>query len=239
MNNLAKYRITKRGKNVLIVLLVLILILIVFLISSMNNKIANVDEELGVTEDVFLKEEIKNEDVEKNEEQKEDSKLEEHNDVNTEENMDLKEVEDTEENLESSSEERVDNKVSDDKKSNENLEKLMEKRFIIYFDSDSYKIKKKYYSELEEIFNILTETNLNLVVEGNYNGIFEHERYMFTNLSYNRAKIVSDYLIEKGIKKERIKIINNEDKFPVNKDNTDYELSLNRRSEIYFEKVID
>ena len=220
---MGKYKLTKRGKNAIVGIVVLIIIIVVSWIYSANNNLDNVHKELGVSEDHYTEEES-NLNVEP---------IEDVDNKNTDlVSDDLINEEEKEKEIDKDTSVSIIEKVDSDKL-------LLEKKYYLYFNADSYIINEEYRKSLEEILEIIKVNNYLVVVEGNYNGIFEHENYMFKNLSLNRALSVKEYFINNDIDLEKIEIINNEDLKPINKDNSDYELSLNRRVEIYFKKNID
>lgn len=76
----------------------------------------------------------------------------------------------------------------------------------IEFDFDSYQIKPEFYEKLNTAASIIsTQPGQKYIVEGHTDAAGTPEYNM--NLSLNRAKSVSDYLLKKGVKAEQMKLI--------------------------------
>ncbi|BEP30439.1 OmpA family protein [Helicovermis profundi] len=231
---MSKYKLTKRGKNVAIGLIILIIMIVVFILSSINNNLENVQKELGVSENNISS----SEDILKNSESQQNTDSDT-NDISKEivnnSNTDIGDAENIDEITQDDSSlntEEINSEITNESSS-------FEDHYNIYFDADSYIIKEKYFSILDKVIADLKNNDVIIVVEGNYNGAFDHKKYLFIDLSLNRALVVKNYFIDNGIDANRIEVVNNEDRNPINKDNSDLQLSLNRRTEIYFKKKID
>ncbi|MFQ5446663.1 MAG: OmpA family protein [Saprospiraceae bacterium] len=101
----------------------------------------------------------------------------------------------------------------------------------LYFKADSASITEESYPVLEEIYDFLA-SNPDVVVEigGHTNSIPSHE--YCDRLSTARAKAVSDYLIQKGIPKERLQYKGYGKRQPVETNKTAYGRKRNQRVEI-------
>lgn len=214
------YRLTQRGKIVFTGLFILVIIALVSMVSYFNSKLDHVGEELMINtneiEEPENAEEFVNNETASNEETI----------TATDSSADL-----TCEPLNSTDNESLKSDTDDQKKiEDEKLATL----YTIYYCPDDSTINKEGYLLLDEYYNVAITNKSDIIVEGNYHGEKDYNKNMFISLSYNRALFVKDYLVKKGIDEDRIKIINNEDSKPVNKDNSDFEVGLNRRVDIYF-----
>ena len=103
--------------------------------------------------------------------------------------------------------------------------------YNIFFETDSWELKKESQSELDKLF-VLLNSNKDLVVEiGGHTdstGTTEHNRL----LSENRAKSVVSFLKSKGITELRMKYKGYGDSLPVGDNNTSDGRQMNRRTEV-------
>ena len=115
--------------------------------------------------------------------------------------------------------------------------KLGEKMLLsnIFFEVDSWQLKKESVSELDKLANLLKE-NKRIVVEiGGYTdatGSDEHN----LSLSEKRALAVVNYLVGNGVEASRLKYKGYGNKSPVGDNVTEEGRKLNRRTEV---QIID
>jgi outer membrane protein OmpA-like peptidoglycan-associated protein len=103
----------------------------------------------------------------------------------------------------------------------------------LYFDTDSYEIKPESFEELNKLYNLLvSRPELKITVNGytDNTGSYKHN----LRLSQQRAKAVVDYLIRKGIEKERLKYIGYGEDNPIRTNETEEGRAANRRIEVEF-----
>lgn len=114
---------------------------------------------------------------------------------------------------------------------NEELELLRSFRITLYFLPDSPVLIEGEIYKLKD-FPLYEEK---LILEGNINGYPDFNDTDFGIwLGNERASVVKEYLVEQGFLDDKIEIINNGSKKPVNKDGSKEELVKNRRVEIYY-----
>lgn len=120
------------------------------------------------------------------------------------------------------------------------FDKLKDTKLTIYFEPDNDAIKNQYYGSLDMFANIAgILKDFIIEIEGNCATLHKDtadnkNNSVSYNLSLSRTKAVSNYLQEKGIEANRIKVIGNGASKPV-KDNTTEEGRIyNRRVEISF-----
>ncbi|WP_134344408.1 OmpA family protein [Flavobacterium psychrophilum] len=104
----------------------------------------------------------------------------------------------------------------------------------IYFNYNSAEIGEISYSELDKVSNIIKEhTSWNLIIES-HSDIRGSDSYNLT-LSIKRAEATKNYLIKKGIEKQRIKALGFGESKPIiyciDKECSEEEHGVNRRSE--------
>lgn len=101
----------------------------------------------------------------------------------------------------------------------------------LQFAPNSSIIQKESHPQLDEIYNFLT-TNPNLIVEigGHTNTLIEET--MSVKLSTERARAVADYLVTKGIQKERLVAKGYGKSKPIIKENSGSANKVNQRVEI-------
>ncbi|MDL2228405.1 OmpA family protein, partial [Odoribacter sp. OttesenSCG-928-L07] len=98
----------------------------------------------------------------------------------------------------------------------------------IVFEHDSYKLENVSYNELNRIVSMMNKNpDINFEIRGHTDntGI---ETYNLT-LSENRAKVVYEYLISKGINPSRLSYNGYGSKYPISDNNTEEGRALNRR----------
>lgn len=101
----------------------------------------------------------------------------------------------------------------------------------IFFDTDKYLLKKESLVELNKIFEFLSKNkNIKVQINGHTDNVgnFKYNKI----LSTNRAKSVYNFLIEKGIDKNRLKYKGYSSSKPVESNNTPQGRARNRRTEI-------
>ncbi len=101
----------------------------------------------------------------------------------------------------------------------------------ILFDTDSYELKPESFAELDRLTTFLVA---NPTLKATLNGHTDNEGSPAHNktLSANRAKAVVDYLVDKGIKKERLSYKGYGDTQPIANNNTPQGRKQNRRTEV-------
>lgn len=105
----------------------------------------------------------------------------------------------------------------------------------VFFDLDSWVLREESLPELGNLFKLL-EDNPDLVVEiGGHTDSTGTEEYNY-NLSEQRARVVRDFLINKGIEPARLKYRGYGESEPLNDNSTEEGMRKNRRTEI---KVIE
>jgi outer membrane protein OmpA-like peptidoglycan-associated protein len=101
----------------------------------------------------------------------------------------------------------------------------------IFFDSDSYELKKESFAELNTLVEMLVN-NSGLKVEiGGHTDNVGSEEYNLS-LSKNRAKSVRDYLVQQNIKAESLSYRGYGFSEPIADNSTDKGRAQNRRTEI-------
>ena len=107
------------------------------------------------------------------------------------------------------------------------------KKFVlrnIYYDFDKYSLRKESNTELNNLYNIMI-ANPKLVIEiSSHTDIIGSAAYNKV-LSLNRAKVVVDYLVSRGISKSRLKYAGYGFDQPIAPNDTDEGRQLNRRTE--------
>jgi outer membrane protein OmpA-like peptidoglycan-associated protein len=101
----------------------------------------------------------------------------------------------------------------------------------VFFDTDSYALKQESKAELDRLFNILQENPTIKIEVGGHtdsDGDDAHNQ----KLSENRAKSVVDYLLNKGISKERLSHKGYGETKPVAPNDTPQNKAKNRRTEV-------
>jgi outer membrane protein OmpA-like peptidoglycan-associated protein/tetratricopeptide (TPR) repeat protein len=101
----------------------------------------------------------------------------------------------------------------------------------VFFSTDSYELDTRSFAELNEVVNFMQENEtVKISVEGHTDneGSPAHNQ----TLSKNRAKAVYNYLIDKGIAKERLSSKGYGDSQPVADNSTEEGRKQNRRTEL-------
>ena len=100
----------------------------------------------------------------------------------------------------------------------------------IFFALNSDRINKKSYSTLDEVYEILkSNPEIDMIIEGHTDKIGNHDKNVL--LSQKRAESVMNYLIKKGIKKERLTAKGYGPDKPLSEGNTKKDQEMNRRVE--------
>ncbi len=103
----------------------------------------------------------------------------------------------------------------------------------IFFDFDKYDLKPESYPELDRVYKILAENPQYILhIEGHTDSIGTDEYNL--KLSQRRAESVRNYLIKKGLAKDRIVIFGYGFSMPLASNETEEGRALNRRVEIWF-----
>ena len=101
----------------------------------------------------------------------------------------------------------------------------------VFYEFDSWELKKESVSELDRLYRLLSE-NINVKVEiGGYTDSIGSDPYNL-KLSERRATSVVNYLINKGISKERLTFKGYGAASPLGSNVTDNGRKLNRRTEV-------
>jgi outer membrane protein OmpA-like peptidoglycan-associated protein/tetratricopeptide (TPR) repeat protein len=101
----------------------------------------------------------------------------------------------------------------------------------VFFDSDSYELDRRSFSELRKVVHFLkTNPEVEVSLEGHTDNVGS-AAYNKT-LSQNRAEAVYDYLKNKGIEADRLQAAGYGANKPVATNNTDEGRALNRRTEM-------
>lgn len=105
----------------------------------------------------------------------------------------------------------------------------------IFFDTDKFELKTASTAELEKLLDLLIKNpKLKIEISGHTDNVGD-DKYNQV-LSENRAKAVYDYLVSKGIAKERLAYKGYGETKPLETNDTDAGRAINRRTEF---KVID
>jgi outer membrane protein OmpA-like peptidoglycan-associated protein len=106
----------------------------------------------------------------------------------------------------------------------------VEKFNKIYFDFDSYKLSPESQNYLSSIVGVLNRVpDAKIAIDGHASaeGQIRHNE----KLAYNRAKAVAQFLVSKGIAKNRVIVLGHGSLIP-NEENVNHELPLDRRAEV-------
>ena len=106
----------------------------------------------------------------------------------------------------------------------------------IYFQQSKATILSQSFEELNRLAEILKENpKMHIRVEGHTDNLGREEDLL--RLSQDRADAIKDFLMEKGITKNRVETLGYGAKFPINENKGDEERSKNRRVEVRITKV--
>jgi len=213
---LKNYRLTQRGKIVFTGLFIALIVALVLMVLQFNKKIDPVSKELKInTGEIEMNNEKTEDAFEKNMMDNDDEIVE----ISTDPSIEV-EIETVVETSE------VENMVDKN-----DLEIL----YTLFYAPDKYRINEKNVVILDNYYELAIKKNSGIIIEGNYHLGKDYDEKMFAHLSYERAVNVKEYLVKKGIEKNRITIIDNKNLKPLNKDRSNSEVELNRRVDIYFE----
>ncbi len=101
----------------------------------------------------------------------------------------------------------------------------------VFFDSDSYDLKKESFAELNTLVEMLVNNSELRVEIGGHTDNVGSEKYNFS-LSKSRARSVYDYLVQKNIAAERLSFKGYGFSEPIADNSTDKGRAQNRRTEI-------
>ena len=100
----------------------------------------------------------------------------------------------------------------------------------VFFDTDSFQLRKESEAELDKLIGFLDQNStVRIEISGHTDNIGTYDYNLA--LSENRAKSVSDYLIERGINPGRITYKGYADTRPVDTNDTEEGRANNRRTE--------
>jgi outer membrane protein OmpA-like peptidoglycan-associated protein len=101
----------------------------------------------------------------------------------------------------------------------------------VFFDFDRADLKAESFTELDLLFGIMHDNpDLRIKIDGHTDNVGGYEYNM--DLSQRRAKAVFNYLVSKGIEKDRIEFRGYGDSQPVATNETKEGRSANRRTEV-------
>jgi outer membrane protein OmpA-like peptidoglycan-associated protein len=107
----------------------------------------------------------------------------------------------------------------------------------ITFDFDSFQLKSEFKPTLDSVVLVLNEFESTLITVEGHTDSKGSEQYN-QKLSENRALSVSDYLIGKGVKKQRLAAIGKGELEPIADNNTINGRAQNRRVELTLEPIV-
>ncbi|WP_455206803.1 OmpA family protein [Kaarinaea lacus] len=107
----------------------------------------------------------------------------------------------------------------------------------ITFDFDSYQLKPEFKPTLDSVVLVLNEFESTLITVEGHTDSKGSEAYN-QKLSESRALSVSNYLIGKGVKQQRLAAIGKGERNPVADNNTISGRALNRRVELTLEPIV-
>ena len=105
----------------------------------------------------------------------------------------------------------------------------------VFFDVDKWNLTKQSRSELNNLIKFMNQNPETVVEIGGHTDITGSEAHN-DSLSENRAKVVYQYLLDKGVKKERLAFKGYSSTIPASSNENSRGRSLNRRTEF---KIID
>jgi OmpA-OmpF porin, OOP family len=101
----------------------------------------------------------------------------------------------------------------------------------LFFNQGDYTLQESCYEELDQLVLMLNEyQKMEIQLEGHTD--CRGDRKLNHKLSLQRVTMVKDYLVAKGIKKDRIKVQAFGGDLPISRDNTEEARKQNRRVEI-------
>lgn len=106
----------------------------------------------------------------------------------------------------------------------------------ILFESNSAKLREESIFELNELYEMIKQkSNFSIEIIGHTDNIGSEEDNLL--LSLNRAKVVSDFLVNKGILRERISCIGKGESNPIDDNLNENGRRNNRRTEFRLSKI--
>ncbi|MCX7696612.1 MAG: OmpA family protein [Bacteroidales bacterium] len=101
----------------------------------------------------------------------------------------------------------------------------------VFFDFDKYELKPESYPELDKLVEFLKKNpSLRIEIQGHTDNVGSREHNM--KLSENRAKAVYEYLVSKGIDRNRMSYKGYADLYPIDTNDTPEGRARNRRTQI-------
>lgn len=234
-----KYRVTTRGK----IVFPLIAILLIYGIYAMVLNFS-VTDEIGPTDSV--QENVQSNNIEETTLEKDE--VEENVAVTDEEDVINNEASNEDSNIADNTivdvpdstkvENCSTNELKEDKEALE-LRLIEAAGFTVYYEANKYYVPESDLPLLSEFASVALQfTDEQIVIEGNTNTTIGSEDDLDTEnieeLGYTRALVIKNYLIKRGVSKERIIIYNNKDEKPLNVDQSTESIALNRRVDAYF-----
>jgi len=108
----------------------------------------------------------------------------------------------------------------------------------IYFDFDKFELLSQSFEELDKLYMLIARNPNFLVDISGHTDSLGNPEYNLT-LSENRAKSVTEYLVHKGVDRERLKFFGYGSTVPVATNETDEGRQENRRVEFVIRKKHD
>lgn len=102
------------------------------------------------------------------------------------------------------------------------------KIYNIYFDFDKSEIKSQYKQNLDQLVEYMKNNPGAEIEVGGHTDFVGSDEYNFM-LSYRRASAVRDYLVNKGVKNDKVKTEKYGEKDPIANNNSNTERKYNRR----------
>ncbi len=106
----------------------------------------------------------------------------------------------------------------------------------IYFDSGKSTLKYESKEELDKLFDIMSRSAIVIELGGHTDNVGSEESNL--KLSQDRVDAVKNYLVQKGIPKDRIKAVGYGETVPIADNNTDEGKAKNRRVEVKVTEII-
>ena len=122
----------------------------------------------------------------------------------------------------------ADNKNDDDTDPNNLTYSDTLKIYNIYFDFDKYEIKPEYRKNLDELAEYMKENPGTEIEIGGHTDFVGSDDYNYI-LSDRRARAVKDYLVNKGVKNDKVTTKKYGEKDPIANNNSNSERRYNRR----------